>query len=253
MKEKLLKIGIIATLLVLVYATIVNALSFSVTMTPTSTNVEESKEFIVKIAVANIDAGSNGINTLSGTLKYDTSVFEELNNSSIEGLNSWSTNYNEETGKITLTKTTFVKSDELVFQVTFKVKEEVSEPTGSIQFVNIVASNSESEINASDTSTTITIGTGDGNTANESNTNSNTNALVIRPVNSTVENREEENTTPTNNTTNNTSRYTIVNNSVSEEMPKTGVEDTVFYLIIGLIIIAIVFYIKFEKINKEIK
>ena len=122
-----------------------------------------------------------------------------------------------------------------------------------IQFVNIVASNSETEINASDTSTTITIGEDNTNTANEASTNTNTNALVIKPVNSTVENTESNNNTNTENVANNTSKYTIVNNSISDEMPKTGVEDTVLYIILALIVVAIVFYIKFEKINNEIK
>jgi len=90
MKEKIVKIGIIAFLFVLVYTTIVNALSLSVTMTPSSTNVEKSKEFIVKFAVSNIDAGTNGINALSGILKYefnanlDSRIFLKLLNKNKE-------------------------------------------------------------------------------------------------------------------------------------------------------------------------
>ena len=242
MKEKIVKIGIIAFLFVLVYTTIVNALSLSVTMTPSSTNVEKSKEFIVKFAVSNIDAGTNGINALSGILKYDESVFEKINNSNIKALNGWSSAYNEENDKITLTKTTFTKNNEQVFEVTFKVLEDVDVSTGSIQFVDINASNSEDDISVSDTSTTITIGNSSGNTANETNTNTN-NALVIKPKNNTVENNEVENT----------NKLTIINNSVSDDMPSTGVEDTILYIIIGLITVAIIFYIKFERVNKELK
>ena len=189
MKKKFLKISIIACLLIWVCATIVNALSFSATMTPSSSSVDKSTEFTIRVLVSNLDVGSNGINTLSGILKYDTDVFEEISDSSIEGLNSWSPSFNASTGKITLTKTTFVKTEEAVFQVTFKTKSEIDATSGTILFTNITASNSETEIVASDISTTISIGAEDTNTANENV--SNTNVLNIRPVpvaNNTVNN-----------------------------------------------------------------
>ena len=119
MKKKILKISIILIMLVLVYSTIVNALSFTATMTPSSTTVEEATEFTIEIRVSNLDVGTNGINSLSGKLTYDDKVFETIGDSNIEGLNSWSPTYNAQTGKITLTKTTFVKTEEPVFQLTF--------------------------------------------------------------------------------------------------------------------------------------
>ena len=95
MKKRIVKICIIAMLLVWVYTTIVNALSFSATMTPSSTAVDESTEFTIRVSVSNLDVGSNGINTLSGTLKFDDDVFEDITDSSIEGLNSWSPTFQE--------------------------------------------------------------------------------------------------------------------------------------------------------------
>ena len=249
MKKKIVKISIIALLLVWVYTTIVNALSFSATMNPSSTAVDESTEFTVRVFVSNLDVGTNGINTLSGTLKYDADVFEEITDSSIEGLNSWSPSFNQSAGKITLTKTTFVKSEEAVFQVTFKTKSNITAESGTILVTNIVASNSETEIKASDISTKITIGADNSNTANVTNEN-NTGVLNIVPIN--VNNTAKNNTS--NNVVNNTSRYNVVNNtSTDDDIPYTGVEDTILYVIIALIAVAIVFYIKFEKVNKEIR
>lgn len=250
MKKRIVKISIIVMLLVLIYSTIVNALSFSATMTPSSSAVEESTEFTIRVSVSNLDVGSNGINTLSGTLKYDEDVFEEITDSSIEGLNSWSQSFNQTTGKITLTKTTFVKSEEAVFQVTFKTKSNISEESGTIFFTDIIASNSETEINASDISTKIIIGTENANVANVAN-NTNTSVLNIVPIVANVNNTTNN---TVNNTVNNTYRYNVVNNtSTEEDIPYTGVEDTILYIIIALIVVAIVFYIKFEKVNKEIR
>ena len=86
MKKKFLKVSIVAILLILVYATIVNALSFTVTMTPSSTNVNASNEFTVQIKIANLDVGEKGINTISGTLDYDEDVFEVISESSFDKL-----------------------------------------------------------------------------------------------------------------------------------------------------------------------
>ncbi len=247
MKKKFLKVSIVAILLILVYATIVNALSFTVTMTPSSTNVNASNEFTVQIKIANLDVGEKGINTISGTLDYDEDVFEVISESSFDKTNAWNPTYNSDTKKITLIKGTFVKAEEQVLSITFKTKSDVEDGTvGQIKFTDIVASNSESDISASDTSTSITVG-------QESNTNTanvkNTENLLITPTN---------NAKPANNTVENTNHVAVpsyVNyvNETQDNMPHTGAEDTIIYFIGATVILAIVFYIKFESVNKELK
>jgi hypothetical protein len=260
MKKKFLKIAIISVLLLFVCATIVNALSFTATMTPSSTTVAESTEFTVVIKVSNLDVGSNGINALSGYLKYDKDVFEVISDSSIDGLNSWSRNYSSDSGKVTLTKTTFVKSEEEVFQVTFKTKADVSGKSGKIEFTNIVASNSESEISATDISTEISIGAVSGNFANTSSNSNSSLSITANPVtlNTTNTNTNTNvsanvNTNTNTELTSGTLSYINSTNTSPEEVPYTGVEDTIMYVIVGIVVVAIIFYIKFERINKEMK
>lgn len=257
MGKKYIKIAIIAMLLVCVFATIVNAYSFTAVMATDSTTVAESKEFTVTVKVANLDVGTNGINSLSGYFKYDSSIFETINESSVEGINSWVlSNYNPENGKMTFTKTTFVKSEEEVFNVTLKTKTGVAGNEGEISFINVMASNSAQNISAADISTKITVGTPDTNDANLTNGTSNgINNIVINVVNNTVNNT-------TNNTVNNTVNNVVNNvvapyvnntNPANKVIDKAGVEDSVIYVMGALIVVAAVFYIKIEKINKEIK
>lgn len=268
MKKKFLKISIVVMMFVLAYSTIVNALSFTATMTPSSTTVAESTEFTVSIKVSNLDVGSNGINSLSGYLDYDETVFETISDSSIDGLNSWSPTYTADSGRLTLTKPTFVKAEESVFQITFKTKSGVSGKSGQISFSTIVASNSQDDISASDISTSITVGTGSGNATNNVSNNPVNNTLVIVPITNTSNNAGNNTNTARNtaNTTRNTSNttrnnlnnavssYVNTSNSISEEnIPYTGVEDTVMYVMVVILAMAIIFYIKFEKINKEMK
>lgn len=242
MEKKLFKVVILTILLFFVYTNIASAMSFTATMTPSSTNVEASTEFTVSIKVSNLDVGDNGINTLSGTLKYDTSVFETISDSSIDGLNSWSPTFNSENNKITLTKTTFVKNEESVFQITFKTKSGVKDgKTGKIDFTSIKASNSESEITASDISTTITIGNPDTNTANTTNTNTKNNLTTNSKSNT--------------NTNTNPVVDSFVNsvNTVGDDIPHTGAEDTLVVLILAVVIASIVFYVKFEKVSNQLR
>lgn len=271
MERKILKIAIVAVLLVCVFSTLVNALSFTVTMTPSSKTIPTSTEFTVEVKVSNLDVGTNGINTLSGYLSYDDDVFEPINESSIEGRNGWSHSLNTENdNKVTLTKTSFVKTEEEVFQITFKTKSEEDKKAdkGLIQFKGIKASNSASEISASDISIEIKIGQEDsneGNTTNSgsiqatpvtNNTNTNTNKTTIGISTNTNKNTTNTNTNTnktTNTNTNKVTPYVNSTNTTEESIPHTGVEDTIMYFIVAIVAIAIVFYIKFERINKEMK
>jgi len=251
MKNKVLSVILIIIVTIFAMSTAVNALSFTATMSTESNTVPESTEFTVKIKVSNLDVGTNGINSLNGYLTYDTTVFETLSESSIEGLNSWNATFESETGKIGLTKSMFVTSTQEVLLITFKTKSDVTGKKGTISFGNIVASNSETDISATDISTTITVGTASDAPTNTTNTIS-TNSITSNTI---VGNTATNNTT--NNTMNNTSISSYVNTtsntSSKSDMPQTGVSDTLVYLIILAIVVALVFYVKIEKLNKDIK
>jgi hypothetical protein len=261
MKRKSIVITLIIALIIGILTTSSSALSFTATMTPSSTTVPESTEFTIVIKVSNLDVGSNGINSLNGYLKYDSKIFETISDSSLEGLNGWTTSYNADNGKIILVKNSFVKSDQEVLQITFKTKSDVSGQSGAISFSNIVASNSESDISASDISTTITVGT---NTVPSTNTNTNTSGntqvitpTVINPTNSLANaantNTETSNTSPiVNGSVNNNTNNTKTNSVSSDEMPYTGVEDVALRAIFVVLVIAAISYFKYESM-KDVK
>lgn len=255
MKSKIVSIVIMILLIVCLVSVSVDAVSFTATMTPSATTVKEATEFTITVKVSNLDVGTNGINSLKGNLKYDTKIFETISESSIEGLNSWSAKFDEASGEISLTKNTFVTSTQEVFQIIFKTKSGVSGKSGTISYTNIVASNSETSIPATDISTSITVGNETNN--NTTNTNSVANKIVtINPTtNNTANNSVTNNTTNTNNTNNSISSYvnTMTNTQSQDNIPKTGVNDTILAVLFIVIAIAVAFYIKIEKLNKEMK
>lgn len=256
MKKKFLKIVILLIMLALTFSTIVNAFSFTATMETSSPTVAESTEFTVTVKVSNLDVGPNGINTLGGYFRYDKEIFETISESSIEGINGWGYTYSSDTNKITLTKTTFVKTEESVFNVTLKTKANTSGKEGTIRFTNIMASNSEGDISATDISTTILVGTPGENTANSaSNTANNTSLLPLNRANTSNNTTIGIANNVANNVANRVNLPSYVNNAnlTGEDIPYTGVEDTIPFVMIGIVVLAIVFYIKIEKINKEMK
>lgn len=262
MKEKVLSSIAIIAILIWAMTVMANAASYTASMTASKTTVPESTEFTVTIKVSNLDVGTNGINSLAGYIKYDTDVFEEINDSSIEGLNSWAPTYDSSTGKVKLSKNTFVTSSQEVFQIAFKTKAGTSGATGTITFSNIVASNSEQDITASDISTTITIGNAEeptGNTTSNQVTNITANTTNNTAVNNLVINTPSTNNTnvPTNGSNtarNNTTSYNVPTNGVNgTDMPYTGVDDYIVEIMLAVIGVALVFYIKFEKLNKDLR
>lgn len=274
MKKKFISVLLIIALICFTFSTAVSALSFTATMTPSNTTVAEATEFTVTVKVSNLEVGNNGINSLSGYLKYDKDVFETINKSNITALNGWNCSYEESSGKVSLTKGVFVTSTQEVFQIALKTKSGVSGKSGTISYSNINASNSEDTILATDISTSITVGTEqsqDNGATDQSQDNGTTNEvkntsnIIISNPNNTTNSINAINTVNTVNTTNTTNKQnsingivsngtnTLTNTSTNEDMPQTGVDDTILKLIFIAIAVAIVFYIKIEKINKDLK
>jgi len=262
MKSKILKIIIVFMLLVFMCATVVNALSFTASITPSSTTVAEDTEFTVTVKVSNLDVGTNGINALEGFLDYDDKVFQPITESNVEGLNGWTANFFPDNKKVVLTKSTFTKTEENVFQVVFKTKKDIAGSTGAISYKNIKASNSADEITATDIATQITVGTPATNVpTNSTNNNTNNTPGTITPINNANSNNANNNANNSNNTNNNANtngdnnisvyNNNIVSNDTVSDIPKTGVEDTLLYIIFSILVVAFIFYIKFERINKD--
>ena len=98
MEKKVFKVLIMITVLVMAVTTAVQANSFTASMTPSKTTIKPGTEFQVTVKISNLDVGSNGINTLSGFLKYDAAVFEVINESNVEGVNDWKATFSSDNG-----------------------------------------------------------------------------------------------------------------------------------------------------------
>ena len=272
MKRKVFIVLIlIITLMSLLTVNVKAALSFTTTMTPGSSSIPAATEVVVTVKVSNLEVGDNGINSFSAYLSYSTDVFEPLTESSIDGANGWSTAYSTGTGKVTLQKTSFVKTDEDIMQISLKTKSGLQDgKQGEVKLSQIVASNSVDEITAKNVSTTITIGQAGATPLNPTpttpvnNAAPSSNSITIQPTSNTIitPTNTETNTTPTplpapvnTNTNTNTNmaptNTRVIDNRSSEDMPYTGSMESgaISRIIIGVIFISLAIFIKIERMN----
>jgi len=265
MKKTLCIISLITLVLGILSINVYAASKIKATLKATNTSVEKGKEVIVKLNISDLDNIKNGINSMEGVLKYDTTAFEDVTKDDIEGLNNWSVDYNEEKGKLVFTKLRFATKSEDVCQITLKVKSDAKPSKGNVKIVEIVASNSDSEISADDASVDITLKTASSssnNTANEENTNTikittNTNSNKTNTDN-TNNNTNKTNTTNSNKTnttnsnkTNTSNKNTNKNESDEEKMPNTGIDDSIVKAMLLVVVLSGLGYIKYKSLDRK--
>lgn len=163
--NKIKLVFFITTLLALVLLPInAKAATATATLTPSAQSVKEGGEFTVQFKLSNIDAAQGGITQITGTLAYDETAFEVIQDTSIEGKNDWKVNYDAFDKKITATHQQIIKNDGEIFQISFKAKTKGASGSGNqnqaakIELKSISASNGIEKFQINDISTSVTIG-----------------------------------------------------------------------------------------------
>lgn len=257
MKRKLSVVFLIIAVLISALVIDVNAESFSTSLTASKNQIAPSEDVIITISVSNLNVGDQGISGFSATFNYDTTVFETVTDSNMEGMNSWSPTYSTGTNTITLKKNSFVNKDEDMLQITLKAKSNVAEgKSGTVALSKVSVSGSDDNFNGSDVSTTISIGRNSNVEIPSNNSvNNNPGSIQIRPSTNTPintpapvnNNTNANNATPINNANTNSNTNSVAN----RDLPYTGpLEDAMIKIILGVVLVSLFIYIKIEKMNE---
>lgn len=228
MKVKFLSVMLIVLVMVSLMPSFVKAAnnSFKAVVTPTTAELKANDEIVITLQVKEINMGENGINTVEGTLEYDKEIFEEVKSSSIQNLGSWNTTYNDEegssNGKFLAMNLSNVKEDSNVFSVKLKIKSDVKETKETIvKFKGITSNDGTDLVNVGDKTVKIKVA---GKEAEKTEDTENGN-------------KGEEGKTKGDNTT------------AKKKLPKTGESNAIAITAVGLVAIAVIFYIKIRKMN----
>jgi len=237
MRKKLIVVFVMSVVLIALMTRNIFAASYKTSIVPSSTTVAPGGSVTLTIKISSIDAG-NGIWNFSTVFDYDTTVFEEISdeNISVDTTTGWQkTSYTQDTKKLILENTSFVTSDQDIVTITLKAKSDASATSSTFSLKNVTASNSEGDIAGQDVSTTLTIGEGGGEIiiSNEIVTND----PVINEVDPGFENEVNE--------------MLNQNTSSGETVPYTGVEDYIVPLIAVVVVLGIVSFINYKRLDEN--
>lgn len=195
--------------IVISYASVVNAVSVGMTLN-SSSKLKAGDIVEVTLKIGNITAGE-GIDAIVASLDYDKTVFEEVTQNNLVGLNQWSVNiYDTATQILTMTKSAKVTTPSDVLKITLRVKNPVNVNSTIITMKEISASGGAVDVG----------GTGD-----------------ITVQNTSVTIQKEATTT------------TVVPEKPNTNLPKTGEGIGIMASIVVVSVVAVIAYIKYRNIQ----
>lgn len=242
-KKKLVAVLIIALSLMYLMTNIVFGYSFTTSLEPSSSTVAKGGTVDIKIKLSGIDAGE-GIYNFSAVLNYETSVFEDItaDNISIESSSGWQKTYSSDTKKLLLDNASYIKDDQTIATITLKAKSEVQVTSSTFGLTEVKAANMEGEIQGKEISTVIQIGEGGGQipVTNEVPTiNETENNPIIGDNNIVVD----------ENFANEVNNLIDEKNESNSDVPYTGIEDYVVPLIAIVIVLGVISFINYRKLD----
>ncbi len=267
--KKLLKISLVLMSICFIAGSAFAAISCKLELKTEKAQYEEGNEFTVDFYLSNIES-SRGMATLNGTLEYDK---DSLTLKKIEGKNGWETptegaSFNPSNGIVAIGRSGFAKSNEVIFTMTFTVKEGAKKnPTIALKGVRI--SDGKEEVKFNEVKKTIEIkGQGGSETDKPDETDrpgetdkpgeTNKPGKTDKPgeADKPSDDNKGENqggsgnqggSTNINAGSNSSKDQTTVNN---KKLPKTGVKYTIFS-IIGIIPILAIYTIRRNTIRRK--
>ena len=229
---------ILASMSISVFATENQSTGMSATTELVSNvqNTKQGEEIILTFSIKNISGTNTGINSLEGVITYDSEVFEQIvqndSETSFSPLNSWDTpTYNSSNFKFVTTKASFVKEDQDVMTIKFKVKDSAKSGSTTISIDNVKVSNIDELYEVQDPATAI-IQIGESTSS-------------IPEINDITNTNTEENNVVISNTEGTTTNNS---NSNSASIPYSGTTRVIVPSIVALATIATISYIKYKKV-----
>lgn len=121
--------------------------------TSINTQILEEKKIEITLKLSDLEDYTNGINVVSGKLKYDSDVFDNV---SFTGMNNWTCAYNNEKGNdnegkfILMTTAGNVKADTEVAKIKLELKSDINNLKTKIKIQEIETSYQAEKINTED-------------------------------------------------------------------------------------------------------
>lgn len=169
-KGNILKVSICVIVILLMTSIIMGNVyancKCNVDLSMSQEDIKKGEKFTVDISISDIQS-EMGIMVFGATIDYDKT---SLSIEKMEGLNDWETpakgaSYNEENGKIIITKNGFAKENEAILRITFNVLDE-SKKNLTVALKEVSASDGTGLAKINEVSKDITVKNGVRNSKN---------------------------------------------------------------------------------------
>lgn len=131
------------------------ASSYKIDLNTVKNEFDKKEEFVVNVAISNIQV-EKGLIAFGAVLDYDKDSLELVKTS---GSENWANpSYNENNGKLTTDRNNLSKNDEVVFSITFRVKEgSKANPTITLKNIEASGGTETGDVKTNDVTKTITV------------------------------------------------------------------------------------------------
>ncbi len=139
-------------MIIIIFGIHINTWAFDLE-TSINTPMLEEKKIELTLKLSDLEDYTNGINVVSGKLKYDSDVFENI---SLTGMNNWTCAYNNEKGNdnegkfILMTTAGNVKADTEVAKIKLELKSDINNLQTKIKMQEIQTSYQSEKIDTED-------------------------------------------------------------------------------------------------------
>lgn len=238
MKNRIKSIAfLILFVLIICITTVVRADTATFSLSSNSSQFKVGDTIVVTLKASNIDS-STGLAGITGKIEYDKEIFETVDNSSLELLNSWASvggdAINSDTGVFVILRADGQKNPGDILKIKLKVKKELTAESTpvTVKIDDLCAEDIDADVTATVANVTVTL----------------TKSAAVDPTPTpTPTPSTTPSTTPT--PTKTTTTPTTLSASTGK-LPQTG-EETV-YIVIGmmmLVVISTVSFIRYKNIK----
>lgn len=264
--KKIINISIILTMLVTICMLVTTVYATSSATIQLNTDYNAEDDVVVEAKLSNLIT-DRGVIALGAVLEYDKDVLEFKE---IAGQNGWvasNSSYNPESGKIITDRNAPGTTDEVVFTITFKVKNmNANSASITLKEIEIGDGGSNGVTNLNSVTKTITIKEIDTSNTNqnlnlstttESSESGNGNQLANSDENNVLNQKKDQhnvlnkNKDQANGQNNIENKVTINNKLANGKLPKTGKSNIITIVVLATIVIIVIGRVCYIKLYKK--
>lgn len=138
-------------LTIFIYMNVVNASGFEMKIESDKNIIKPGETIVLTVSINNIETDNEGIDLLLASISYDNNVFENVGENDIKTLGQWGgLLFNPNNNKLIIERNSQTKSNEEVFQISLKAKDNIEVESSTISINQAQSTDGNQDIDGVD-------------------------------------------------------------------------------------------------------